>query len=239
MGCIHSHDHIALGIDNVGADAIARELSERTQTLLIPQLNFGWMPQYSTYDGTINVLPETLTKLLLEVIKDLHRWGIRKVIFINGHGGNRSILEDVGSIIRDWGMLAPILEWWTLARLFQLDREVELGPEYGKVRTRGVETSFAMALDMVDMDDLYVQEYRQIFGDALSVSSFQGVRFKDVYVPMPMKVRAVSKQGQKLTKATAERGREIIKKTNDFCAAFIEEIKKIDMKEVEKREAKD
>ena len=38
---------------------------------------------------------------------------------------------------------------------------------------------------MVNMDDLYVQEYRQVFGDSLNVSTFTGVTFKGVSVPMP------------------------------------------------------
>ena len=51
-----------------------------------------------------------------------------------------------------------------------------------------------------------------------------------------MKIRAVSKEGHKL--AIPEIGKEIIQFTNDYCTAFIEEIKEIDIIEVEKREAK-
>jgi creatinine amidohydrolase len=239
MGCNHSHDHIFAGIDNIAADHIARELSERTQTLLIPQLNFGWMQHYSTYEGTISISQEVLKKLLLEVLSDLRRWGIRKVVFINGHGGNAPILEEVGNIVREWGMLVPVLQWWTLARAINknLENEVEVGPEYGACRTRGVETSLAMALGCVDNDDLYVQEYIQVFGKELKVNSFMSVEYQGIHVPMPMKIRALSKQGPKGTRASVEAGKRILQETNDYCAAFIERIKMVDMKNVERLEA--
>jgi len=199
------------------------------------------MPTYSTYEGTISISQETMKRVILEVLETLHKWGIRKVIFINGHGGNTGILEDVGNTVFEWGMLAPILEWWTLACSL-------LGPEFnsnlaetGRTRTRGLETAFAMALDMVDMEDIHVQEYKQVFGDELEITNstshgllpFQGVRFKGVHVPMPMKVRALTEEmALDNTKATATTGQEIIDITNDYCVEFIEELKKVNVAEV-------
>ncbi|MFC2105592.1 creatininase family protein [Candidatus Bipolaricaulota bacterium] len=241
IGCNHAHDHIFVGIDNVGADVIARELSDRTKVLLIPQLNFGWMPQYASYEGTISISQQTMKLIILEVITTLHKWGIKKVVFINGHGGNTGILEDIGTTILEWGMLAPILEWWTLAcSLLTPDLNATLA-EQGKTRTRGLETAFAMALNMVDMDDIYTQEYKQVFGDKLEIANspghgilpFQCVKFRGVPVPMPMKVRELTQEmEQGKTEATTPIGQAIIDITNDFCVDFIEEIKKIDVAEV-------
>jgi creatinine amidohydrolase len=240
IGCNHSHDHIFQGIDNVGADVIARELSNRTKVLLIPQLNFGWMPTYETYEGTISISQETMKQIILEVIETLHKWGIRKVVFINGHGGNTGILEDVGNTIFEWGMLAPILEWWTQACSLLSPELNSRMSETGNTRSRGLETAFAMALDMVNMEDLHVQEYKQVFGDELEITNstnhgllpFQGVRFKGFHVPMPMRVRELTQElGPAETDATAAIGQEIIDITNDYCADFIEAIKKIDVAE--------
>ncbi len=241
IGCNHAHDHIYVGIDNVGADVIARELSDRTKVLLIPQLNFGWMPQYTTYEGTISISQQTMKRIILEVLETLHKWGIRKVVFINGHGGNTGLLEDVGTTILEWGMLAPILEWWTLACSLLSPELNSALAERDKTRTRGLETAFALALNMVDTDDIYVQEYKQVFGDELEITNstshgllpFQGVRFKGVHVPMPMKVRALTEEmALDNAKATATSGQEIIDITNDYCVAFIGELKKVNVAEV-------
>src|SRR5438552_2337133 len=88
-GAIHAHDHIPQGIDTITTDHFLKALEARTELLVVPQIPFGPMDNYMDYPGCISPSPETFKKFVAEVVRDLYKWGARRIFVINGHGGNR------------------------------------------------------------------------------------------------------------------------------------------------------
>lgn len=231
VGALHAHEHIPMGIDILAADAIADDLARRTSTLLVPQMPFGTEPHYVDYPGTIHVPAEHLKMILLDVCAGLKHWGIRKIVFVNGHGGNGAVLRDVAADLRSQGMLAPIIEWWILVK--DLVPEIYEAPDQRvKGDTRLPETALALAIDedSVEMDQCRAMKMQEdLFGGLLTPDWFKGVRFKGVSVPMPLRTFEVANPGELGSTATREQGEELLEAVVSFAADFVETLKKVDI----------
>jgi creatinine amidohydrolase len=233
-GAIHGHDHIPMGIDNASVEHVLREVEKRTHILTIPNMPFAPMPEYQDYPGTISISSSAFMNVMLEVIKDLHKWGARKFFVINGHGGSTALLEEIGYHVRRMGGILPVLEWWRLIKSInpKLEAAASAVPAHAakgrRAKTRGVETAAAMALmpHAMPAESVRIIYSTNIFGDALPTNYFRGVEFKGVQVPMRLMTRESSDDGEVGTSATADMGRQMFAEVVDFVAAFIETLGK-------------
>jgi len=237
IGCCHAHDHIALGIDNLAAEKIANLVGERTGVIKLPNLPYGFMPHYQYgqgYPGTLNVRAEPLIEVILDVCKALAKWGVKKVVFINGHGGNGNLLETVSLEVREkYGIIAPILEWWNMVEDLNPEYFTSLDERAEKGDPRDVETSFAMAVSdqAVDEDDVYgiIRETPFMGSDKFTAFGFSNLKFKGVRVRMPQFVRETAKLGEKWTESTAEKGHKMLDTLVDWAVEFVQELMKLEV----------
>jgi len=95
IGSVEQHGaHLPLSTDTLIADRVARRVSERCKaTLLMPPLEFGCASEHSHFPGTISLRPETMSNILLDIANSLIKSDLKRVFIINGHGGNRAIIE--------------------------------------------------------------------------------------------------------------------------------------------------
>src|SRR4051812_11478631 len=71
------------------AELAAIRASQRgTRTLVAPVLPFGGLDWFGPMIGGIAITQATLTTVLAEMVEALHRNGLKRLIVINGHGGN-------------------------------------------------------------------------------------------------------------------------------------------------------
>ena len=94
--------HLAMSVDIAGAELFARKLAEKTDPLclLAPPLNFGISIHHMPFPGTVTLQPETFEKVLMDVGASLQAHGIRRILVVNGHGGNQSVLNTVSARMR-------------------------------------------------------------------------------------------------------------------------------------------
>ncbi len=231
VGCVHAHDHIAMGIDNESATYISEKVAERTGVITLPCLNFGWMAHYTDYPGTLNVQSETLKDLVLQVVTQLRKWGARKVIFVNGHGGNTGYLEEVALEAREMGMFTPILEWYKLARTVTASIDAEAMAEEAEVsgHLRGTETAFAIGIDesLVNRDEIFFIESNNVVGEAFELNWFLGLKYRGAVISMPMKVWEVSREGEKARGPSVDTSRRMVEGVIDFMCEFTDDFKRV------------
>lgn len=85
-------------------------------TVVAPVLPFGGADWFGPMPGGIAISPQTLTAVVTDMIADLHRNGLTRLIVINGHSGNVKPVTDVArSIYRQSGRVIPCLSIWKLA----------------------------------------------------------------------------------------------------------------------------
>jgi len=109
--------HLAMSVDIAGAELFARKLAEKTHPLclLAPPLNFGISIHHMPFPGTLTLQPETFEKVLLEVASSLRTHGIRRILVVNGHGGNQGVLNTVSVKMRqDLGIRMAYTLWPTV-----------------------------------------------------------------------------------------------------------------------------
>jgi creatinine amidohydrolase len=96
LGSTEQHgSHLPLGTDFFEATGIAKIISSRTGVLLAPVLFAGYSVYHSGFPGTLSLKPETMEEVLFETAELLIKYGIRKIMFFNYHGGNRIIESTV------------------------------------------------------------------------------------------------------------------------------------------------
>jgi creatinine amidohydrolase/Fe(II)-dependent formamide hydrolase-like protein len=83
--------HLPLDTDAFDADYLCRRVAEacsNPKPLVLPPINYGVSYHHEDFSGTLSVSPETLARLVHEVGLCAARWGVTKLVVVNGHGGN-------------------------------------------------------------------------------------------------------------------------------------------------------
>jgi hypothetical protein len=111
-GTIHAHGPTPIGIDASAAEKLADEAGKRTGMLTLPVVTYGEDAKMERYPGSIGIDAHTLELYYTDICSSLRGNGIRKVVVVNGHGGNREALIRAGRNARKFGMLISIIEWW-------------------------------------------------------------------------------------------------------------------------------
>jgi creatinine amidohydrolase len=119
VGSLEQHGpHLALDTDLAVADALAGRLEKDLgdAALRCPAVHYGLSEHHLGFPGTITLRPDTLAALVLDVVESLAHWGVRRVLVVNGHGGNIDALRLVSRRARrDHGSLVAALMWSQLA----------------------------------------------------------------------------------------------------------------------------
>ena len=96
FGATEPHNlHMPYGTDNFQVEAIGTRACERAYkagagVLLLPTVPFGVNTNYFKIPGGLacGLTPTTLLAVLMDVVDSLERQGMRKLVLLNGHGGN-------------------------------------------------------------------------------------------------------------------------------------------------------
>jgi len=97
VGAIEQHGpHLPLDTDAFDADYLSRQVAARCsdpKPLVLPLIPYGVSYQHDDFSGTISISNETMAQLVYEIGINAARNGIKKLIIINGHGGNGPALN--------------------------------------------------------------------------------------------------------------------------------------------------
>lgn len=166
VGATEQHGaNLGMGIDWRVAQALAVRIAERVDPLavVVPALPVGLSGHHLSFPGTLSVSAATFTALCTDIASSLARHGIRKIVFVNGHRGNESVLGVITtSLTYEAGIEAASAFWMTQAS--------DVIAEYVSSRRWGhaceIETSLTMALcpDLVRADSLEPGETNDDYG---------------------------------------------------------------------------
>ncbi len=229
VGSIENHGkHMPLGTDTLIPDRIAELLEEKSDVMIAPTIPYGSTDSIYGCTGTVTIGTDGLILILSRVTESLYRYGFRKFVILNGHGGNSKAIESVGTELYKKGAWLANLNWWLMAG--------ELRPEWKGGHGGAEETAGVMGVDpsLVDMD--YIHEPMGLINDVapnMPTTGWNTVNFKGATVNIPREYYHYSANGWYGTDephlATAEWGREMLQTMADYMADFIEEFEKIDL----------
>src|SRR5436305_13925547 len=97
FGIVEKHGpHLPLGTDLLDVRHAALHAAEQEYTLVFPEYYFGQIFEAKHEPGTLAYSRETQLRLLQETTDEMARNGCKKVVIVNGHGGNESLLPLFG-----------------------------------------------------------------------------------------------------------------------------------------------
>jgi creatinine amidohydrolase len=94
FGCIERHGpHMPLGTDQLTADAVARRAAQVEPAIVFPSYFFGKIETARHYAGTYALQTNLILDVLAATVAEIARNGLKKILIINGHGGNTALLH--------------------------------------------------------------------------------------------------------------------------------------------------
>ena len=94
IGVIEKHGpHLPLGTDVFTAREVCVRAAAKEYCIIYPHYYMGQIFEAQQQPGTIAYSSELLFRLLDETCREIARNGIKKIIIVNGHGGNTAFLQ--------------------------------------------------------------------------------------------------------------------------------------------------
>ncbi len=156
VGAIEQHGpHLPLAVDAAiidgMIDAVIGRLPATSTALFLPTQQVGKSNEHARYAGTLTFSVETLISMWCELGACVAKAGVRKLVLLNSHGGNISVMDVVARELRvRHDMLVFSANWFGfgMPEGVYTDQEMRHGIHAGDM-----ETSVMLELhpDLVDM----------------------------------------------------------------------------------------
>lgn len=104
VGSLEQHGpHLPLDTDARVATAVAHHAADADPSLLVaPAVAYGASGEHEGFPGTLSIGHEALNAVLVELGRSAGRW-VRRLVFVNGHGGNVPTVSEAVLRLRDEG----------------------------------------------------------------------------------------------------------------------------------------
>lgn len=114
IGSVEQNAYLSVFVDGILAEKMACEAAEPLGVPVFPVIPFSQAYAWVDYPGTVTLRLSTFSAMLEDVLNSVKRSGFRRILIMNGHGGNTSI----GSIVAEWthnnrDATIKVHEWWT------------------------------------------------------------------------------------------------------------------------------
>ncbi len=116
VGGISAHGpHSPLGTDNLIVSFLCQAVEAKfpDRVVALPPISYGCAWDWEEYAGTVSIPAEVFTDYVVAVGRGAARWGIRYLVLINGHGGNRAALSRAQERLAEAELMTALVSWRT------------------------------------------------------------------------------------------------------------------------------
>ena len=177
VGAVEQHGpHLPLLTDTVMASGVARRIAEGCDGLVLPAIAYGDAWTAEGWAGTLSLSPETLRASVADIGRGLQRMGVKGLVTVNGHFGNREPINLAARGLSEASFPVLHLDYPRLEALAaELMESEPAGP--GFYHADEVETSMMLALapETVRMERARAEypEFPELFGsEPMKLSAF-------------------------------------------------------------------
>jgi creatinine amidohydrolase len=113
LGSTEQHAYLSLATDSILAEQVALAAADPQGIPVFPVVPFGITPSFRAYPGSVHIRVQTYLSLVRDVLDSLAGMGFRRILIVNGHGGN----TPAQSLATEWqgdhpGCRVKFHNWW-------------------------------------------------------------------------------------------------------------------------------
>ncbi|HBC47751.1 MAG TPA: creatininase [candidate division Zixibacteria bacterium] len=113
VGTVEAHGVAPLGTDNLIPMELARRIADDLKGIIAPPVNHGITRTLLGYAGSLSVSLETFEKYLIELMITIADCGFKRLVILNGHGGNtKSLANAVREVWQARRIPIVSVDWW-------------------------------------------------------------------------------------------------------------------------------
>ncbi len=126
LGSTEQHGFLSLSVDSILSERVATEAAQPLGVPVFPVVPYGITPYFLGYPGTVSLRVETYIALVRDILDGLHRQGFRRILIVNGHGGN----APAGAFAAEWMADRPATavkfhNWWNAPKTFAKVQDID------------------------------------------------------------------------------------------------------------------
>jgi creatinine amidohydrolase len=120
LGATEQHGpHLPLSVDQTLVDGVVAaalpHVPARVPVLVLPTQQVGYSPEHLDFPGTLSLSFEIVARSWIELGECVARAGVKKLLLLNSHGGQVSLMDIVGRELRSRAKLIVYsCSWWNL-----------------------------------------------------------------------------------------------------------------------------
>jgi creatinine amidohydrolase len=210
IGSIEQHGpHLPVQVDTLLAGEVARRtarlLVEHAPVIVLPTIWSGLAEHHMSLGGTLTLDLRTFLDLVRGIVRSVVRNGFKRILLLNGHGGNMTALNAlVGELGAEMALPIALATYWIPPQ----KKFAEILDEQPSVaHACEAETSMLLALrpDLVDMARLdHIDPPREWAGGSSDIYVWQSVADWSPSGVAGMPKAATAGKGERLLQAAAE-----------------------------------
>jgi len=178
LGAIEQHGpHLPMSVDSCTVSGVVERLAVRlpqdSPVLFLPTQSICKSDEHIDWPGTLTLSAETLIRVLVEIGASVARAGVRKLVLLNGHGGNIPVMDIVARELRiRHDLMVFCVNWFGLGMPEGIYSEDEL--RHG-IHAGDMETSVMLALDPANVDMEQARDFRSKGQDLAEGTRYLGL----------------------------------------------------------------
>jgi creatinine amidohydrolase len=227
FGATEPHNlHMPYGTDTFQVEEVGRRACQKAyeagaRVALLPAVPFGVNTNHLKIPGALalSLTPTTLLRIIADLVDSLERQGVRKLVLLNGHGGNE-LKPLTRELHHRTGVFLCVCDWYRMAK----DLYPALFEKPGE-HADEVETSLGLAF----FPGLMRMELAE--DGAERPCRFEAVRRGWVTMTRPWHLASPSTGIGDPSAATADKGRRLMDAVVERLAGFLVELAKAPMDE--------
>ena len=175
IGSVEQHAYLSLCVDMILSEKVAVDAAAPLGVPVYPAVPYGLTPNFADFPGTVTLRLTTYMALIEDILENLHRSGFRRIVVVNGHGGNGPI----SGFLKEWmgrrrDTTVKFHEWWKAPKTWDKVQRIDPAASHASwmenfpwTRLAGVQPPKTKKppTDMIKMASANAAQVREIIGD--------------------------------------------------------------------------